>query len=196
MDLAVLDPLPLYRLGVLAALGGGHDLGSTAELTAWLAPRRPAVLLLTLDDDNDEAIMTSLQQHPDVRTVAVLPIFTVASAARVLRAGAAHVVARNAEPHDLRDVVEVVEAGIIRVALPVLRAATARPRSGFSRASPSDEELVWLRALAAGRTVAALAAELEIPERRLYRRLNQLYHRWGVANRTQALMVARDEGWL
>lgn len=196
MDHAVLDPLPIFRLGVLAALGGGRDLASMADLTSWLTVRPSGVLLLTVDDDADFEFLASLQQYPDVLVVAVLRRFTVTTAARALRAGAVHVVPRDAEPQTLRDVVTEVEAGMVRLTLSVLRAATARHASERTRADPSDDEIKWLRALAAGRTVAAVAAESDISERRLYRQLNELYRRFGVSNRTQALMIARDEGWL
>jgi DNA-binding NarL/FixJ family response regulator len=196
MERAVFDPLPLFRLGMLASLGGGDDLGSLADLSAWLEPRRPAMLLLTLQDTDDDATLHESTRHPDVLVVAVLSTFTVAAAARALRDGASHVVARDSDPELIRKVVAEVEAGVVRLPLAVVRAAMGQPRSGGNRPDPSDDEIAWLRALASGRSVAEVALQSAISERRLYRRLSDLYRRLGVANRTQALMVGRDEGWL
>lgn len=197
MDLAVLDPLPLFRLGVLAALGGGRELTSLDELTHWVSPGTDTVVLLTVDEDSEAwSVLAMLRQHPELRTVAVLAPFTVTTAARALRAGAAHVVPRDAEPAVLRRVLDEVVEGVVSLPLTVLRAATAAPRHTRQHGQPSDEELSWLRALAAGETVAALAARVGYSERMLYRRLTELYHRLAVTNRTQALILARDEGWL
>lgn len=199
MDLAVLDPLPLFRLGVLAALGGGRELATAEELTAWLSPRRSTVVLMTLAGDDDEqawSLLPALQQYPELRAVAVLASYTVVSAARALRAGAVHVVARDAAPATLRAVVNEVGEGVVRLSVDVLRAATTQRRPGRLTATPTDEELAWLRALADGRTMSFLATETGHSERVLYRRLKRLYRQLGVTGRTQALILGRDEGWL
>jgi DNA-binding NarL/FixJ family response regulator len=198
VELAVMDPLPLLRLGALATLGGGRELSSTEELTAWLSPARSAVLLLTLGDDDEQgwAMLATFHQYPDLRPVALLSSFTVTSAARALRAGAVHVVPRGAGPALLRQAVAEVEEGVVRLPLDVVRAATAQLRPTRAGAEPTDEELVWLRALGHGRTVASLAEASGLSERVQYRRLKQLYRRLGVPNRTEALILGRDEGWL
>ena len=198
MDVAVMDPVPLFRVGVLAALGGGRALSSPEELTAWLPLRRPAVLPFTVDayDDQGWSLLTTLQHQPDLRPVAVLSSFAVTSAARALRAGAVHVVSRYATPTALRRVVEEVEDGVVKLPLEVLSAATAQLRPAVSITAPSAEEIAWLRALGHGKTVATVAEASRVSERVLYRRLNLLYRRLGVSNRTQALILGRDQGWL
>ena len=197
MELAILDPLPLLRLGAIAALGGGTELCSADELTTWVATGRPCVLLMSLNQENDEgwAILASLRGHPAVRPVALLSPFTVALAARALRAGAVHVMARESDAAVLRRIVDEVEQGVLRLSVDLLRAATALPRTGHGGVPPSDEELAWLRALAEGSTIALVAQDVGISERVLYRRLGQLYRRLGVPGRTQALILGRDEGW-
>jgi DNA-binding NarL/FixJ family response regulator len=199
MDLAVMDPLPLFRLGALAALGGGRELSSTEDLTAWLSQARSAIVLLTLTGDDEEqgwSLIASLHQYPGLRPVALLSPFTVTSAARALRAGAVHVVPRDAAPAALRQVIEEVVGGVVTLSLDVLRAATVQPRPPRSGPAPTDDEIGWLRALGQGSTVASLADASGLSERVLYRRLNELYRRLGVPNRTQALILGRDEGWL
>jgi DNA-binding NarL/FixJ family response regulator len=200
VELAVLDPLPLFRIGVVAALGRGTALASTAEIDTWLEPRRDAVLVLTVptvsDDDSGWATLALLHQYPQVRTIAVLTPFTVISAGRALRSGAVHVAARDTGASALRRVIKEVEKGVIRLPLEVLRAATSPQQSGRMRYEISDDELGWLRALSAGNTVEAVAGESGLSERMLYRRLHHLYQRLGAANRTQALILSRDEGWI
>lgn len=195
MDIAVLDPLPLFRQGVLAALGGGRALASPAELRQWLTVTAGGVLLLTMHDEETWANLSECGRRTDVATVALLPSFDVATAAGALRAGAAHVVPRDTDARGLTVVLDEVVAGTVRIPVPILRATiAARPDS--RRAAPSPDELEWLRALAGGATVASLAEGSGYSERALYRRFKLLYDRLGVRGRTEAMILARDEGWI
>jgi DNA-binding CsgD family transcriptional regulator len=67
----------------------------------------------------------------------------------------------------------------------------ARPRLAIS-----DREIEWLRTLAAGSTVARLAEGVGYSERAMFRLLRDLYQRLGVKSRTEALMLAQQQGWL
>lgn len=197
--MAVLDPVPLLRLGVIAALGGGTSLESAELLAAWLTGGRPCLLLIGLLDADDDswAVLAGLRRSPQVRTVAMLATCTEVLAARAMRTGAVHVLPRNADPDELRRVVHEARRGVVSVPLATLRTAMALRRAGpTAAASPSEEELDWLRALGRGDTVSAIAQARHLSERVLYRRLNLLYGKLGVAGRTQALILGRDEGWL
>ncbi|MFI6503799.1 response regulator transcription factor [Nonomuraea typhae] len=63
-------------------------------------------------------------------------------------------------------------------------------------AAPSQPELEWLRRLAAGARVADLAHRAGLSERTMFRRLHDLYQRMRVHDRTEALSLARERGWL
>ena len=52
------------------------------------------------------------------------------------------------------------------------------------------------RELAGGVTVAQLAAQVGYSERMMFRLLRELYDRLHVRGRTDALMLARERGWL
>ncbi|MEU4742385.1 LuxR C-terminal-related transcriptional regulator, partial [Actinosynnema sp. NPDC023658] len=58
------------------------------------------------------------------------------------------------------------------------------------------DELTWLRRLATGGTVAQVAAHAGYSERAMYRMLNGLYRRMGVGSRLEAIIRARESGWL
>jgi DNA-binding NarL/FixJ family response regulator len=198
LDVAVLNAVPLLRLGVIAALGGGTSLGTADDLAAWLRPSRPSVLILGLADADDDAwsILASFQNEPQVRPVAMLATFSEAVAARALRVRAAHVLPRDADAEHLRRVVDEATRGVLSLSIVALRTTTALPHASRSAAPPSDEELSWLRALSHGDTVTAIAEATHLSERVLYRRLGRLYRKLGVEGRTQALILGRDEGWL
>ena len=196
MEVAVLDPLPLFGHGVLAALGRGTALDSGAEVRTWLESHPEGILLLTLDDDDAWALLRHLRGYPDIRTVAILPTFTVTTAASALRCGAVHVVPRHVDAAQVRHVVQQVAVGVVELPLAVVRVSVRGVRTDLRGPALADEELDWLRALSQGRTVASMAERSALSERVLYRRLKQLYRKLGVPNRTEAIMYARDQGWL
>ncbi len=191
---AVFDPLPMFRLGLLAALGeGGTELKSGADLERW-SPLEGGVLLLSMPDAEDW--VAPARTGPTVQVIAILQDFTVTRAARALRAGAVNVVARDAAATEFRRVVEETRAGSVTLTVAVMRAATATPPVAREALNMSDDALLWLRMLAAGRSVTEIAETAAFSERMMYRKLRELYRRLGVSNRTQALIRARDEGWL
>jgi DNA-binding NarL/FixJ family response regulator len=61
---------------------------------------------------------------------------------------------------------------------------------------PSPREIDWLHQLAGGLTVGQLAARVGYSERMMFRLLRELYDRLQVKGRTEALMLARQRGWL
>jgi DNA-binding NarL/FixJ family response regulator len=172
-------------------------LASADDLGIWWARHTGGVVLLTLGHDDDTWIALA-RARDDARNyvVAVLDPPSVALAASALRAGAGHFVARGGDPADFRRVVDEIMGGNLTLPYEVLRAATAAPRPGRRVVEPSDEEVGWLRSLSAGASVATLAISAQYSERMMYRKLRDLYVRLGVARRTQAIIVARDEGWL
>jgi DNA-binding NarL/FixJ family response regulator len=196
VEVAVVDPLPLFRSGVLAALGKGTALSTAIELQDWLAAHPTSILLLTLDGDEAREVLHRYRSHADVHIVGVLPSYTVISAADALRSGAVHVMPRQADAARVRAVVQQVTAGAVELPIAVVRASVQRAGATTRSDMPSDEELGWLRVLARGGTVAALAESAALSERVVYRRLAKLYRRLGVPNRSQAIILARDEGWL
>lgn len=198
MDLIVMDMLPLLRLGAITALGGGKEITSADELTAGLAQREAAILLLGLDEADEDgwALLHSLKGHAQLRSVVLLWPFSLPLAASALRAGAVHVLPRNADAESLRRVVAEVRRGIVSVPIELLRVATAPTANSLSSARPTDDELAWLRALGHGSTVASLAESAGLSERVMYRRLSLLYRRLSVSGRIQAMMLGREEGWL
>jgi DNA-binding CsgD family transcriptional regulator len=72
----------------------------------------------------------------------------------------------------------------------------ARPPTIVSHPMPSNRELDWLGQLAEGTTVAQLAERSGYSERAMFRLLRNLYNQLNVRNRTEALQLAQDRGWL
>ena len=143
--------MPLFRFGVLTALGlGGAELSTPQELSEWLATKR-GVLVYTVSGSSGEALPPSVVHSPGIDTVAVLETFTITRAADLLRAGAANVVDRAATAAEFRRVVADTRGGQVTVSAEVLSAAISAPRRPQSHLEITDEELSWLRELADGK---------------------------------------------
>jgi DNA-binding NarL/FixJ family response regulator len=198
--IAVFDPLPLFRHGVVVALreaGLGGELPD--ELFAWMDDDCPRLVLLTLDSAADwERLDRLCGTYDDVLVVALLTDDTVTTHVRALVSGAAAAVSRDAQPSAVCALVEAVIGGRTVLPIDVLRSltsATSDPTEPGVR-TPTPQQMEWLRHLSAGMTVAELAERAGFSERMMFRLLRQLYERMQVKGRTEALLLARERGWL
>src|SRR5258707_106441 len=97
-----------------------------------------------------------------------------------VRAGVPCVLPRQASPEVLRRAVAAAIDG--QAVLPVSVVAGLAAGAGLPAGSvPSDDKLAWLRALAAGVTVAQLAEQVGYSERAMFRLLKSLYRDLGVS---------------
>lgn len=130
-------------------------------------------------------------------SVAVVLVLTSARAqdcAAALHDGATGLVAPGA---DVRDAVTAVLLALRgQTVLPQAMAAALSTLPGQPASSVTAEERGWLRALAVGGTVAALARASGRSERDLYQSLAALYARLGASDRTTALLAAHRLGLL
>jgi putative nucleotidyltransferase with HDIG domain len=88
------------------------------------------------------------------------------------------------EPDGLRDLIYHLPDGYF-----------AAPRTG-NDCPLSDRELDVLRLLAEGKVYKQIATELDLAPSTVRSHLNRAYRRMGVADRTQAVLVAMENGWL
>jgi DNA-binding NarL/FixJ family response regulator len=196
--IAVSDPLPLYRQGVLATLGSaGFGVETPEDLIDWVGQEPRTVVMLTLETRADWAMLERLQRvSPEVVVVAVLPDASVPYYVRAIVAGAVAVVPRDAAPATVLRVFEDALQGVSALPQNVVAALAAPHERSEHVPEPSDAELAWLRGLADGSTVAQLAERNGYSERAMFRMLRELYRKLEVKNRTEALMLAQRRGWL
>jgi DNA-binding NarL/FixJ family response regulator len=198
---AVADPLPLFRHGVLAALGAaGFQAEAPEDLMAWVRVDEPRLVLFTVTVADDWALLPELcQARADTKIIAVLAETSIRTCVRALSAGASGVLARDASLSVMREVFDAAVRGSSIVPTSVLRALADGSMYGTEATEanwPSKTEREWLRQLARGDSVAHLAAGVGYSERMMFRLLRDLYTKIGVGNRTEALIKARDQGWL
>ncbi|MFD0686014.1 response regulator transcription factor [Actinomadura fibrosa] len=198
VHVAVVDPVPLFRHGVVAALSSaGHLVEEPADALAWVRERPGGTVLLTLDSAEELDRLTAMcRVRPRPLIVALLTGANSSLGAQAVRAGARSVVARTATVTTLRRAVDatldgeaVMPAGVADLLV------TGRGGQPPRRPAPSAQQVAWLRQLAEGWTVARLAAEAGYSERAMYRMLKQLYRQLGAATRLEAMILAHEEGW-
>jgi DNA-binding NarL/FixJ family response regulator len=199
LRIAVSDPLPLFQRGVMVTLrDAGFDLEAPDDLLGWARHEPQRVVLLTVDSADDWGLLAELHKaSPGLISIAILPDASTSTYVRAMLTGAAAAVPRDAPPDTLKQVFEAAIAGKSLLPVEVVR-VLAFPRNAGEEQSeaPSAREIEWLRMLARGVTVAQLASHAGYSERAMFRMLRDLYRRMQVGSRTEALMQARDNGWL
>jgi DNA-binding NarL/FixJ family response regulator len=195
---AISDPLPAYRHGMLVSLGdAGFQPEAPRDLLQWAVQEPRRAILMTLDSQEDWALLAELQAAgADVPVVAAIPEGDVALQVRAVVTGAIATVSRGAPPESVQRVLEAAVDGVSMLPVEVVRALAARQLPLSREPRVSRREIQWLQALAKGQTVSQLAEHAGYSERAMFRLLRDLYARMGVGGRTEALMHAHQQGWL
>lgn len=194
---AVVDPLPLYRCGVAASLGAiGWTIDLPDNVWEWITEAPTQVVLLGVCGTADWQLLAELHAaRPKILLLAMIDRPDVRSYLRAVRAGASGVIARAGSSAALQQSFTAIVNGQVLLPAEVVQALVT---AGWpdEDPDPSEEERAWLRQLASGSTVAELAERVGYSERMMFRRLRALYGRLSARNRTEALIYARENGWI
>ncbi|MGW5581063.1 DNA-binding response regulator [Micromonospora chokoriensis] len=194
---AVVDPLPLFREGVAMVLSAaGHQVETPPDLVRWADQRTSALVLLTLTDDSDWRLLARLHDaHVKVPIMALIATDSIDDGVRAARAGARSVLPRGITGTALQRTISTTLDG--HAVLPAEVAARLAAGTQVEQMQAvSQDRINWLRQLAAGVTVAQLADLVGYSERAMFRMLTALYRDIGARNRIEAIMLARDRGWI
>ncbi|MDH3260477.1 MAG: hypothetical protein OEM81_07755 [Acidimicrobiia bacterium] len=195
---AVVTPFPVLRRGLFAALSGAAFAPEEPDdPLAWVGVDGHRAVLLAVDKRQDAQLVVDLRRgREDLVVVALLLEPTPETVRGVLLAGACSVAGWDASPEE---VVALLEAGLeARSVLPTSMMHQLAMGATDEPGVPDldRDQVAWLRALAAGATVAQLADRVGYSEREMYRLLRAVYDRLGVGSRTQALLWATRRGIL
>jgi NarL family two-component system response regulator YdfI len=195
---AVLDPVPMFRHGVVAALSVlGHHVEEPADGVVWLRERPRGLVLLTMHAAEDlEKLITLCRARPHPLVVA-LPSGDVSSlGVQAVRNGARSVIPHAAPlPRLQRAVAATLDGEAVMPADVADLLVAGRAERPSHRKAPSAQQVGWLRRLADGWTVGRLAEEAGYSERAMYRQLQALYQQIGVDTRLEAIVLAHEERW-
>lgn len=195
---AVLDPLPVFRGGVAAALSSlGHVVEEPPDAAAWLRERPGGMVLLTLHSTEDlDGLVALCRLRPRPLVVALLSGDVSSLGVQAIRAGARSVLTRAATVPALQRAVSATLDGEAVMPADVADLLLTDEGSQPVRlAAPPAHQVAWLRRLADGWTVARLASDAGYSERAMYRLLQALYQQIGVRTRLQAVVLAHEERW-
>ncbi|MET8758562.1 response regulator transcription factor [Lentzea sp. NPDC004782] len=187
-----------HALGVLLDLEPDFEVvasvGRGDEVTAAALEHRPDVALLDIDMpglDGLAAAAVLTAQVPDCRVVILTTFGRTGYLRRAMEAGAVGFVVKDAPADALADAVRRVMAGE-RVVDPALAAATLA--AGESPLTARERDV--LIAARSSATVAEIAARLYLAEGTVRNYLSGATTKTGTRNRTEALRVADERGWL
>jgi DNA-binding NarL/FixJ family response regulator len=195
---AVWDPLPIFRRGMMTALAGaGHSSEEPEDLLEWSSEQQHRVAFLTVQSKQELTLLTQLKgSWPDLILIAVLAEENVEMHVKAVEAGATAAVGRTATPDEVLEVFHAAIRGVSMLPAEAVRALATPKDSHGETVQPKPREIEWLRALSQGKTVAQLAESVGYSERAMYRLLRDMYRRMHAANRTEAVVKASRAGWL
>jgi len=209
--LLIVDDHEMVREGLKAILVADPDfaiVGEAAnadqalELIERLQPDIALVDIRLPGTNGIELCRMANERYPGTAVI-ILTTFTDESlVAQCIQAGARGFIIKDIERLDLKRSIRAVargEAAIdTKVTAPVLaqlrRSPPAEPASVPDQLSA--QQLVILRLVAQGLPSREIATQLYLSENTVKGYVQEILHRLGVKNRTEAVMVAVKQGWL
>jgi DNA-binding NarL/FixJ family response regulator len=177
--------------------GAGLEALERDDLLAWSAVSEISLVLVTAESSDSWSLIADLRRLESEPIILVLLVeATLDSYVRAMTMGVSGVASRDASPELIRRV--AVEALQGRCLLPREVVVSLVARLGATRSGhrPLDRDVEWLRALAQGTSIMQMAVGAGYSERTMYRLLNGMYRRIGAKNRTEAILLATQSGWL
>ncbi|HJT57767.1 MAG TPA: response regulator transcription factor [Ktedonobacteraceae bacterium] len=209
--LLIIDDHEMVREGLKAILTSEPDFeivgdAASAEQGFELIERlSPDVILLDIrlpDRSGIEVCRIVSERYPK-SAVIILTTFTDENlVAQCIQAGARGYIVKDIERFDLKRSIRAVargEAAIDPKAAVAVLAQLRRTPQIRQEPSPdplSSQQLVILRLVAQGLSSREIATQLYLSENTVKGYVQEILHRLGVKNRTEAVMVAVKQGWL
>ncbi len=196
--ITVISPMPAFRLGLQSAFEEvGLCLAAPVQDRHFARPclkpdHEQHGLLVTVHGPKELAVLRGASACSMVTIVGLINVDQSDLGASAIAAGAQAIATLQDDPGDIARCVVAALGG--RSTMP--RAIVTRLASRAHAALHVDhvEEVRWLKALASGTTIAALAESVGYSERVLYRRLATLYGYLGAKRRSDALSIAIRQG--
>ncbi len=209
--LLIIDDHEMVREGLKAMLVTEPDFSivgdaANAEQALALIERlRPDVVLLDVrlpGVNGVEVCRIVTESYPETAVI-ILTTFTDENLiARCIQAGARGFIVKDIERFDLKRSIRAVARGEAaldpKAAVAVLAQLRRAPQiAGEAVPEPlSAQQLVILRLVAQGLSSREIATQLYLSENTVKGYVQEILHRLGVKNRTEAVMVAVKQGWL
>jgi DNA-binding NarL/FixJ family response regulator len=168
-------------------------VASPTELLDRCRTHPPDVILLDLrlgGAEPDRVVTLIRGEFPDIRILMVSTDEAGDGLCRALDAGAAGTVSRNVAPEELQEAIRAVHAGSSWISADV-----AEQCQRYRVETPlSEDELMCLRLLVAGKTDLEIAPALQRPESYVRHCLRGIRQKLGARNQTEAVVKALRRG--
>ena len=209
--LVIIDDHEMVREGLKAILVTEPDfsiVGDAAnaeEALELIEHLRPDVVLLDVrlpGVSGIEVCRIVTEQYPETAVI-ILTTFTDEQViAQCIQAGAKGFILKDVERFDLKRAIRAVARG--EAAIDTKTAATVlaqlrrvpQTKKELLTESLSSQQIVILRLVAQGLSSREIATQLYLSENTVKGYVQEILHRLGVKNRTEAVMVAVKQGWL
>ncbi len=209
--LLIIDDHEMVREGLKAMLvtepdfsivGDAADAEQALELIERLHPDVALLDVRLPGASGVEVCRTVSERYPETAVI-ILTTFTDENLiARCIQAGARGFIVKDIERFDLKRSIRAVargEAAIDPKAAVAVLAQLRRTPLVTGEATPeplSSQQIVILRLVAQGLSSREIATQLYLSENTVKGYVQEILHRLGVKNRTEAVMVAVKHGWL
>ncbi|HVU65869.1 MAG TPA: response regulator transcription factor [Ktedonobacteraceae bacterium] len=210
--LLIVDDHEMVREGLKAILIAEADFqivgeaASAEQALELIAQQRPDVALvdIRLPGTNGIELCRQASEHYPQTAVIILTTFTDESlVAQCIQAGARGFLIKDIERLDLKRSIRAVARGEAAIDTKVTATVLAQLRRSPPASEPvsapdllSAQQLVILRLVAQGLSSREIATRLYLSENTVKGYVQEILHRLGVKNRTEAVMVAVKQGWL
>jgi two-component system response regulator DevR len=209
--LLIVDDHEMVREGLKAMLVAEPDFAivgdaANAEETLEMIERlRPDVVLLDIRLPGISGIdlcRAITSQYPQTAVLMLTTFTDEGLVAQCIQAGARGFIVKDIERFDLKRSIRAVirgEAVIDPKAAVAVLAQLRRALQMSQESSPeplSTQQIVILRFIAQGFSSREIATQLYLSENTVKSYVQEILHRLGVKNRTEAVMVAVKQGWL
>lgn len=194
-QVGIISDTPTYSRGLASVLTDAGFCVNTLprEFEPHSAAGVSAAVIVVTSTEHFRCIGRVARQVP---VVSVLADPTDGERRRALRLGAYSALSWHSEP---TTIVRAVHASLARESLLPYALTQSLLSNATERIDqpPLDlQEVQWLRRLAAGQSIAYIAAQAGYSEREMFRRLASVYRSMGVRNRSQAIAQAARWGLL
>lgn len=207
----VADDHTLVRQALVQMLGMEPDMEVVGEAdTADLAVERcrvlaPDVVLMDIHmpdgSEGIEATRAITAQHPEVKVIVLTMERRDQYLFEAIQAGARGYLLKNADTEELVEAIRAaaggeaaVDTSLSRKMLTEFKRLSSRgPETPFQQLTERERQILSL--LARGANNHEIAQQLDISEKTVRNRLSGIFDKLHVNNRTQAALLAKQEGW-
>jgi two-component system, NarL family, response regulator DevR len=209
--LLIIDDHEMVREGLKAMLTAEADFeivgdAANAEQALEMIERlRPDVILLDVRLPGESGIdvcRTVTERYPETAVIILTTFTDETLVAQCIQAGARGFIVKDIERFDLKRSIRAVARGeaaidpkaAVAVLAQLRRAPQVKQEPSLELLSP--QQIVILRLVAQGLSSREIATQLYLSENTVKGYVQEILHRLGVKNRTEAVMVAVKQGWL